>query len=250
MAAARGQPVDALRRRHTRRPRSATGVGDLTNDLAGDIQSDYEPLVSGQHRHVHHRLGLGGQAGRRRLYSRGAAQPEHDGRRVAAGRHAQRLRHRGRQQPLRHLTENTITGLGMAATPDRRRRSAQPGGISNTELESVNIYLGKGKQHAPRRRAPARRRNTIDTGAGNDTVYVRDDLRTHHDRDRRRSRKVDVSERRRGRADRRPAHRRHGGDTGDTLLINDSADTSDSTGTLTGTTLNGLGCRPSPRQRC
>jgi hypothetical protein len=114
------------------------------------------------------------------------------------------------------------------------------GGITYSELESVNVYLGKGNNTFTIESTSAAT-NTVDTGGGNDTVYV-ETISGHTTVDTRGGADiVDVSAA--GQVARIAGLLTvdMGGDTGDTLLVDDSADPNDSTGTLTGTTLTGLG---------
>jgi Ca2+-binding RTX toxin-like protein len=223
---------------HTTAGETATSIGALTNALAGDIVSDYKPLVSGSTVTFTTGFPAGGQPGSGDAYHVAPLNPNTT---VDESQQVDTLNVYDTADDSNiagKLTENSITGLGMPTNAIVGGVS-MAGGITYHELESVNVYLGKGNNTFTIESTSAAA-NTVDTGAGNDTVYVQT-ISGHTTIDTRGGTDlVDVSAA--GQVARIAGLLTvdMGGNTGDTLLVDDTADTS-STGTLTGTTLNGLG---------
>ena len=108
-------------------------------------------------------------AGRRVL--RRAAEPEHAGRRVDAGRHAERRQLDSPANDIGMLTENTITGLGMGGDTVVGGQTF-PGGITYANIESVNVALGTGgNTFTIESTSPGS--TTVTSGGGADTVNVK-----------------------------------------------------------------------------
>ena len=222
---------------------SGGSIGALTAALAAGIQSSYLPLVSGSQ--VTFTTGWDvGPTGSPLEPSAGDAYyvaPLNPNTTVDESQQVDTLNVYDTADPNNvngTLTENTLTGLGMGGNTVVGG-VAMPGGITYSELESVNINLGNGNDTFTIA-STSQASTSLVTGAGNDTVNVQtisghtsvstgagDDTVTVGNAG-------DVS--------------RIAGlltvDTGtgnDTLKVDDSADPNDTTGTLTGSTLTGIG---------
>ncbi len=212
-------------------------IADLTTALAGDIVSGYKPLVSGSQ--VTFTTGWNGQPAAGSTYHVAPLNPNTT---VDESQQVDTLNvyDTGDDSNISGvLTESSITGLGMPATA-LVGGVQMAGGISYSELESVNVYLGKGKNTFTIA-STSSATNVVDTGAGNDTVYVETiSGHTTVDTD---GGTDEVVVSGAGEVSRIAGLLTVdlGGDTGDTLLVDDSQDPNGQNGTLTDTTLTGLG---------
>jgi Ca2+-binding RTX toxin-like protein len=222
---------------------SGGSIGAVTTALAAAIQSSYLPLVSGSE--VTFATGWDvGTNGSPLTPSAGDAYyvaPLNPNTTVDETQQVDTLNVYDTADPNNvngTLTENTLTGLGMGGNTVVGG-VAMPGGITYSELESVNIALGNGNDTFTIA-GTSQASTSLVTGTGNDNINVQTisghtSVSTGAGND-------TVTVGNAGNVARIAGLLTIDTGTGNnTLTVDDSQDTNDTTGTLTGSTLTGIG---------